>query len=320
MVWTGTEVVLLATGDTGSSPAPPLLRAAAYDPTERAWRPLPDSEIADEGGRWFWSNGRLVGPYLGSTDGGVANPYGRDYSRGGMLDPATGAWHPLPNAPDPGTRLDAFLGYTAGGDEYLLNRHGWLFVPATGRWLPIDAPPGTERSTLEARLRNRLLRRIEATVAWAGLDLIVWGGSVGIPGEDGLVATLLGDGWMLRPDPDAVVPAVLTWYWYLPPDAPELDFEFEAPDPATHTFELQLEFPDFVDFRLRLETEAVTLQVFQGVEAHRDSCTTVYDQVSCLLHFPALEAPDAGTWSAVITKISSGAAPMAIEMSWLPVE
>jgi hypothetical protein len=321
MVWTGTELVLLATSEVDSSSIPRFLQAAAYDPVAGAWRRLPDSEIAGGGGGWSWIDQRIVGAHLGSTDGGVGSPYGRSYDPGGMLDPAFGVWAPLPDAPDPSTRLDALLHYTAGGEEYLLNRYGWLFAPASGRWLPIDEPPGTERSTLEARLRNRMLGRMEAVVAWAGSDLVVWGGSIAVPGEDGLVATLIADGWMLRPDPDAVVPEVLTWFPYLSPELSEVAFDFEAPDPATHSFDLRLEFPDFVDPRLRLETpDGLTLQVFQGVDAHPGSCTIEYDQVRCLLHFPALEAPRAGSWSAILTRVSPGYAPIAIELTWYPTE
>jgi hypothetical protein len=41
--------------------------------------------------------------------------------------------------------------------------------------------------------------------------------------------------------------------------------------------------------------------------------------VICILDFPALEAPHAGTWSAVITKLSQGGAPVAVEFTWHPV-
>ena len=164
-----------------------------------------------------------------------------------------------------------------------------------------------------------MLGRMGAVVAWAGSDLVVWGGSVAILGKDDLVATLIAGGWMLRPDPDAVVPEVFTYLNYLPPELSETSFEFEAPDPATHSFSVRIEFPDFVDVRLRFETDAVTLPVFQGVDAHPDSCTTEYDQVICILDFPALEAPQSGTWSAVITKLSQGGAPIAIELTWYPV-
>jgi hypothetical protein len=320
MVWTGTELVLIgldATGDSSASPR--LYQAAAYDIDRGTWRRLPDSEI-HAGGRptWYWVDGRIVNPSLGATDGGVDSNYGRSYDQGGMLVPVAEVWWPLPDAPDPAMlRLGAFLHYTAGGADYLLTHYGWLFAPGTGLWLPIDAPPGGTR--IGQPLGARWGGRVGAAVAWAGPDLIVWGGAIAVPAEDGLVATLTADGWMLRPDPDAVVPEVFTYFFYLPPDLPEVAFEFEAPDPATHYFDVRIELPDFADVRLRFETDAVTLQVFRGVDFHHDSCTTEYDQVTCILHFPALEAPSSGPWSAVITKLSPLGTTVAVEITWYPV-
>ena len=313
MVWTGTELVLIgldATGDSSASPR--LYQAAAYDIDRSTWRRLPDSEIAFGGStKWYWAADRIVNPSLGASDGGVAGNYGRSYDLGGMLDPDSGIWYRLPAAPDPGTGLTAFLLYTAGGDEYLLTYYGWLFVPTTGRWLRIDDPL-SERGF-------GWRHRTDATVAWAGPDMVVWGGTIAVPGESGLVATLTADGWMLRPDPDAVVPEVFTYFSALGRDETETSFEFEAPDPATHSFAVRIEFPDFIDIRLRFETDAVTLQVFRGVDSHPDSCTTEYDQVICILDFPALEAPHAGTWSAVITKLSPLGTTVAVEITWYPV-
>jgi hypothetical protein len=107
MVWTGRELVLLGNEVTPrpGSERPSVVRAAALDLATGEWRRLPDSEVLGYAPTWFWTGKRIVNPSLGSVDGGRVNNWGRSYSFGGVLDPLTGQWSPLPEPPPrPGPR------------------------------------------------------------------------------------------------------------------------------------------------------------------------------------------------------------------------
>jgi len=193
MVWTGSELVLLgaeAVPQPGSE-APAFMRAAVFDPVTGTWRRLPDSDLVIAGGHrawtWYFADGRLINPTLGSSDGGQTNPYDRSYPRGGILDLESGEWLPLPDPPADPYVPGAFIGYSAGSQDELLSGYGWLFDPGTSRWQSVPAPP--DNSSLP-------VPRDGSTVLFAGPDLVVWGGF--LYGEDGR-GEMVATGWMWRP-------------------------------------------------------------------------------------------------------------------------
>jgi len=190
MVWTGTELVLLGVKLAPyPSSAPSLYRAAVFDPGKGTWRLLPDSNLVITGGNrtWYFADGRLINPSLGSSDGGDTNPYDRAYPQGGILDVETGEWLPLPDPPAnpyiPGT----FIGYAAGSPSRYLSGYGWLFDPVTGQWESLPAPP--DNSSIP-------VPRNGSAVLFAGPDLVVWGGF--LYGDDGR-GEMVSTGWMWRP-------------------------------------------------------------------------------------------------------------------------
>jgi len=48
-------------------------------------------------------------------------------------------------------------------------------------------------------------------------------------------------------------------------------------------------------------------------------CVEENDRLDCLLHFPGLEAPTAGTWVAKVDKTSTPPADVDITIEWLPI-
>jgi hypothetical protein len=100
MVWTGRELVLAdheLVPDPGSE-RPSLTRLAVLDPAAGTWRRLPDAQQLATS-PWLVEGGRLVNPQLGGEDGGQVGNWGRTVAYGGIVDVASGAWSPLPDAP-----------------------------------------------------------------------------------------------------------------------------------------------------------------------------------------------------------------------------
>ena len=82
----------------GGPADPALVHAALLPPGESSWRMLPTSDQLG-GWRWAWTGKHLVDPTLGGADGGQVNNFGRVIPFGGRLDPVTGTWSRLPDAP-----------------------------------------------------------------------------------------------------------------------------------------------------------------------------------------------------------------------------
>lgn len=141
----------------GGPADPALVRAALLPDGERRWRTLPDSDQLG-GGRWSWTGHRLVDPSLGGADGGEVNNYGRVILFGGRLDPATGTWSPLPDAPDErtgGWPVDA-------PDGPVIAAAGWLYDDAAESWTRLPRPAAAPAEPGPA--------------VWAGDRLVVVGG------------------------------------------------------------------------------------------------------------------------------------------------
>lgn len=157
--FTATPVGLVATGTVteGMGHTPDLVRAEVLDLDAGTWRVLPTSDQIG-GYRWTWTGTRMLAPSLGGADGGKVEPWGRFLPDGGVLDPATGLWGRLPNAPKeqrggwtvdaPGSR------WTATG--------GWVYDDAEASWTRLDTPPGGGVSA--------------GSAVWAGNELIAFGG------------------------------------------------------------------------------------------------------------------------------------------------
>ena len=161
MVWTGEELVLV----TPSSPktGPPFMRAAAL--RDGAWEQLPPQETVIFGSTdWAWTGSRIVSAITYEADGGQTNGFGRPYPSGGYLEPETGRWSELPDAPE-GHQRAGGQPYAAGG-RWVANGEGLVLDTERERWIalpPYDGAPDQD-----------------AGAAWAAGRLVVWGGAAGV--------------------------------------------------------------------------------------------------------------------------------------------
>ncbi|MGH3489655.1 MAG: hypothetical protein ACRDP8_17335 [Actinopolymorphaceae bacterium] len=143
---------------------PSIVQAAEFDLPTRTWRRLPDSEII---GGWSWSvtDGLLVDPSTGGADGGQTGNYGRVFPYGGIFDPQTRRWRPLPVLPE--GRTDAlWQGPATGGTELAVER-GYVLDPEagkSGRWIRLTEPTQGAREGRSA--------------VWVGDRLVAFGGTV----------------------------------------------------------------------------------------------------------------------------------------------
>lgn len=161
-VWTGQEIVMFGRELVANPGAerPSVARAAALDLASGAWRALPDSQILSTA-PWLVDGGRLINPTLGGADGGQVGNYGRVYPYGGVLEPATGRWAPLPDPP--GVEAQQSAGAFAGATAVYPEADGPVLDTAGNRWLGIPAAPGGEVSG--------------RSIVAAGRDLLVFGGA-----------------------------------------------------------------------------------------------------------------------------------------------
>ncbi len=179
-VWTGRELLLLGVEvvPNPNSARPSLYRAAGLDLASGSWRRLPDSEVLGSNPTWFWAGDRLINPSIGSADGGQVNNWGRAFPFGGILDPVSGAWSPLP---DPPAAANVYQGLSVGGPEFLVSSDGLVLHVPTLTWAPLTKP--------------RVGEEAGAASVWAGDRLFLWGGVR----SNGAAAVLVGDGWTWLP-------------------------------------------------------------------------------------------------------------------------
>jgi hypothetical protein len=167
--------MLLTAKDLVASPGseePSLVRLARLDADTLEWTELPDSDIIG------WSptmvGGLVVFPHTGTADGGEVDNWGRDVAFGGILNPGTGEWQPLPDPPPGGGLIGALLvsaGRTVVG--------GHLLDPATGDWTLVPDLPPPDRTS--------------PAVAAGDSAILVWGGATATDN--------LGDGYLLTLPP-----------------------------------------------------------------------------------------------------------------------
>ena len=121
----------------GGPEDPALVEAAVLEPGSDRWRRLPATEQLG-GWRWTWSGHHLVDPTLGGADGGEVNGYGRVLPFGGRLDPVSGEWSTLPDAPEQGSGgwpVEAVAGPVTAAE-------GWLYDDGAERWSRLPRPEG----------------------------------------------------------------------------------------------------------------------------------------------------------------------------------
>lgn len=109
---------------------------------------------------------------------------------GGRLDPATTAWTPLPNAPDPEAPSPSGRHWTvvAAAGPHLAG-WGYAYDDRTGRWTPLGRPRGTAVDSQQSGV-------------WVDGDLVVVGGydrETAYEDVAGLAAGLTNGAWAWRP-------------------------------------------------------------------------------------------------------------------------
>jgi hypothetical protein len=154
-----------ATAPSGGDKPSPII-ADVYDTSADAqapphWRRLPiTGQVANN--MWSWTGTRMVDPEPYELDGGQVNNWGHSYPDGGILDPRSGAWKPLPEAlVDPPDRGSAWSLSAAGGTWFAVG--GLAYDDDTGRVYTIERP---DRSLSYA-----------TSAAWADRRLLVFGGA-----------------------------------------------------------------------------------------------------------------------------------------------
>lgn len=185
--WTGAE--LLAWGGHG--------QVAAYALPARRWRLLP---VAPLGARFapalVWTGDRLV------VWGGERLDDGALTADGAALEPRSGRWQPLPEAPLALRRPVAawsgrellVWGPTAGGATVA----GAALDPAAGRWRRLPAAPVRAADAVEG--------------LWTGTELVIWGRD-GRRQPFAAAYDPAADGWRLLPAPPLSHPARAAAAW-----------------------------------------------------------------------------------------------------------
>lgn len=171
MIWTGTEVLVLA-GNDPHRPAhsPALTDAAAYNPATGRWRKLADAPPLDGWGTEAVWTGREAILWGG---------YGHEgFALGAAYDPAADRWRTLPDAPILPRHKETMVwtgteaivwggaGYDVAGQPPHAVGDGAAYNPATNTWRKLTPSP--------------LNGRAGHTAVWTGSRMIVWGG-----GSDG---------------------------------------------------------------------------------------------------------------------------------------
>jgi hypothetical protein len=189
MVWTGTEVLVIA-GFKGQGC---WKDAAAYNPATNTWRRLPDPPQAGWGHpQGVWTGTEAI--IWGAGDG-EHSPVSMAY------DPALDRWRRLPDGPLgirtftslvwTGTEVIAWGGYDISTPPpYHAAADGAAFDPATNQWRRLAASP--------------LSGRFAQGAVWTGTEVLVWGGlsgeGDGIPSLDqGAAYNPATDTWRVLP-------------------------------------------------------------------------------------------------------------------------
>jgi hypothetical protein len=169
VVWTGKQMI----GWGGGCCDQQLADGAAYTPATDSWKVLPPSPLAGRHAAGVWTGTEMI---IAGGSGGPDAATGREtrFADAAAYSPSTGKWRKLPAMPVTRGGQSYTLDYTAvwDGTEMILvggrpmggNRplsRGVAYDPSTNgwRWLP---PMETARDGFVS--------------AWAGDQLVVWGG------------------------------------------------------------------------------------------------------------------------------------------------
>jgi hypothetical protein len=97
-------------------------------------------------------------------------------------------------------------------------------------------------------------------------------------------------------------------------------FEFQAPDPRTHSFDVEVTMPIGTDLDVTfLTADGVTLRILDPAKAS-DSCEQEDGRLHCLLPYPILEARQAGIWTAHVHKLSTTPVEVTIKVTWIELD
>ncbi|MBC3762703.1 hypothetical protein ACUN7V_01495 [Quadrisphaera oryzae] len=165
--WTGREVVALVATHGASETSEGTWRVVAFGPAASTWRSVTDR--ADQPWDAAWDGQRVL----------VETP-----DRLTALDVATGGTSEV--APLPDHRLGD-LQVSASGRLLLTGSPSYLLDEdddGDARWLRVPEPPRAAVTT-------------DSTVAWAGDDLVVWGGTQASE-QDGGATRSTAEGWVWR--------------------------------------------------------------------------------------------------------------------------
>jgi hypothetical protein len=155
---TPSGIVLSGVNDReAAADEPTLTQADLWDGD--SWSRLPRTGMI--GWLYYWTGERILGIEPGGADGGQTNNWGRYYPSAGALDPATGAWEPLPDLDyEDRAQGPAWVVETAAGP--LVATQGRVYDDTTRAWTEPGIPDSPVDSDLGA--------------TWADGRLVFFGG------------------------------------------------------------------------------------------------------------------------------------------------
>jgi hypothetical protein len=155
--------------------SPSVVLADVFD--GKTWRRLPATGQLDN--LWTWNGSRMVDADPTVVDGGETDPFPHAYPAGGLLDPATGKWSPLPQA----LSVDSGEGWgvNAPGRRWFAT-YGQVYDSQTGSVVRLAQPDGAADQGSAA--------------AWTDDALVVFGGAT-----FGGTTELSNRAWAWTPDP-----------------------------------------------------------------------------------------------------------------------
>jgi hypothetical protein len=156
---TATSVGPVVTGLDSTQPndgrTPSVVLADVWD--GRAWHRLPAT--GQLGNDWYWTGTRMVDPDPTVVDGGEVDPFSHAYPSGGILDPETGDWQPLPEAVS--DSAEGGWGLNAQGGRWSAT-YGQVYDTGAGKAWTLRRPDGAPD--------------LGTTAVWAADMLMVVGG------------------------------------------------------------------------------------------------------------------------------------------------
>lgn len=201
MIWTGNEMI--AWGGFGPNSAY-LNDGAKYNPVTDTW-----TQVSIQNGpsnrsnhSAVWTGDRMI-IWGGENDSGTAPNIYTSLSDGGIYDPVTDLWSPIPadntvgqkalfNMVWTGEEIIAWGGYKYIDGAMVVVNDGASFNMSTLEWTPL--------STI-----NAPSKRLDNPVVWTGKEMIIWGG-YNFPWN----STYANTGAIYNPNTDAWTPLPLT--------------------------------------------------------------------------------------------------------------